>query len=202
MLDRPQTPPPVDGVLAALREWGANCGPTAIAAALEVPLATVRGAVSNGDTFKGYMGVPDFKAAIPRAGGRIVRSWSKPLEPVDAFYADLLLANAAAETNGEPLVVLIRFCGPWDAIPRAAATYRHAFAYRRCFVEPRTCWAQASHGPGWVCDINNLATTDCAPWVPAYVWRTQSLLDLLPKRGDGNVAIDWMAQVERIEAPA
>lgn len=200
MPDRPQPPPPVDGVLAAMREWGASCGPTAIAAALEVPLATVRPAVSDGDSFRGYMGVRDFKAAIPRAGGRIVRAWSKPIEPVDAMWFDHELAKVTDGTDGAPLVVLIRFCGPWDAIPRAAATYRHAFAYRRMFVEPRTSWAQASHGPGWVCDINNLATTDCAPWVPAYVWRTQTLLDLLPKRGDGNVAIDWMAQVERVKS--
>lgn len=197
MLDRPRPEPPVDGVIAASRDWGANCGPTAIAAALGIPLDTVRGAVSEGGRFKGYMGVPDFRAAIPRAGGRIVRSWSKPADPVDAFYADHLLASATTETDGAAMIVLIRFCGPWDVVPRAAAKFRHAFAYRRMFVEPRSSWAQASHGPGWVCDVNNLATTDCAPWIPAYVWRTQTLLDLLPKRGDGRVAIDWMAQVER-----
>jgi len=187
---------PVDDAHARENLW-ANCGPTAIAAALGIRVADVRPAVQP---WRGYMGVREFRSAIPRAGGRIVRSWSKPIGLTDPFDLDYELADATIDTGGHPIVVMVRFCGPWDGVPRAAATYRHAFAYRRVFVRPLERFAQRAHGPGWVCDVNNWSCSEAAPWLPAYSWRNLVLVGMLPERGNGTVAIDWMAQVERVRS--
>lgn len=149
--------------------WGANCGPAAIAAALEVQLADVRDAVSPGGAFKGFMGANDLKAAIPRAGGRIVRTWSKPPQAPEAVF----------ESAGDGrYVVLVRWLGPWDAVPRAAATKRHCVAF---VYAPRS-------SPGWVFDINS-------GWLCFDEWHAEIVPLLIPKRGSGEYVIDWMAQV-------
>lgn len=181
---------PVDGVLAASREWGANCGPVAIAAALGLSLEQVRVDVERGGKFRGYMGVRDLRASITRAGANIVQQRSKPIGPVDVLRIAHALDEATVGWGGH-MVVLLHFCGPWDGVPRAAATYRHAFAYSRTNMFHR-CF-----GVGAVCDVNNWATMDCAPWIPARQWQHRALLDLAPKRWDGRVAVDWIAQVER-----
>jgi hypothetical protein len=178
---------PVKGVMAANTGWGANCGPVAIAAALGIGLDRVRAAVERGGRFRGWMGVRDLRSAVARAGARIVRERSG-LPAVDVLWIAHALAEATAGWS-DRMVVLLRFCGPWDGVPRVAATYRHAFAYSRenlfhpCF------------GVGSVCDVNNFATADRAPWIPARQWRNRALLDLGPDRWDGRVATDWIAQV-------
>jgi hypothetical protein len=85
-------------------------------------------------------------------------------------------------------------------VPRAAATYRHAIAYRRVFFRSRDYWTQRAYGPGWVFDVNNHEQDDATYWMPSPAWRNQVLIDLLPARGNGLVACDWMAQVERVES--
>jgi hypothetical protein len=35
-----------------------------------------------------------------------------------------------------------------------------------------------------------------AVWWPHRQWQGRSLAPLVPERGDGNVAVDWMAQVQ------
>jgi hypothetical protein len=191
---------PVVGLDGARASWGANCGPVAIAAALGVGIEHVRAAVSGADGFQGYMGVLDFRAAIPRAGGRIVRAWSKPIGPTDVFDLWHALAAATEDLEGAPVIVLLRFCGPWDSVPRASATYRHAIAYRRVFVRSRDYWTQRAYGPGWVFDVNSHEQDDATYWMPSPAWRNQVLIDLLPARGTEQVAVDWMAQVERVES--
>lgn len=100
--------------------WGANCGPAALAAALELQLAEARNAVSPGGKFPGYMGANAMKSAVSRAGARIVSTWSRPpLAPERVF-----------EVAGPGrFVVLLQWRGPWDSVPRAAATHRHWIAF-------------------------------------------------------------------------
>jgi hypothetical protein len=184
----------VPDVFEASCAWGANCGPTAIAAALGLTMAEVRPAVCSTGEFKGHMGVRDFTSAIPRAGGRIVRTWHRPDK------------RELRRTDGSPIVVLIRFGGPWDLIPdesvraRVGARYRHAFCYRHGYVEPVDSDGQTEHGPGWVCDANNLVRAGfgiVATWLPLHLWRSEVLPGLVPERGTGETVIDWMAQVIR-----
>lgn len=180
----------VPDVVEAQDEWGANCGPTAIAAALELTMAEIRAAVSPNGTFQGYMGVRDLGQAITKAGGRIVRAWSKPSK------------SELRRTDGSAIVVLIRFLGPWDDIPRAAAKHRHAFCYRHGYVGTLDDYGQREHGPGWIYDCNNLVNLPetgrlIASWAPLHLWRADILPRLIPKRGSGETEIDWMGQVEK-----
>jgi hypothetical protein len=186
----------VPDVIEASDAWGANCGPTALAAALHTTMEAIKPAVAPDGTFKGHMGVRDFKAAIDRAGAKIVRTWSKPDK------RELL------RTTGEPILVLIRFCGPWDDIEneriraRVQAAHRHAFVYRHGIVGGLDRYGQREHGPGWVYDCNNLLEHPeekrlVASWLPLQQWREHVLPTLVPEKGTGETAIDWMAQVER-----
>lgn len=160
----------------ALDEWGANCGPAALAAALgRSKIADVREAVSEGGKFRGYMSITNMKAAIPRAGGRITASWSKP-------------RNAAlATTGGEPIIVCIQWGGRWINVPRVAAQFRHFIVYRHGFV--------GTTGP-WVFDIN-------APngWMPADQWKANIvpmfLRETAKEGGDNTWNASWAAAVER-----
>lgn len=184
----------VPDVIEASDEWGANCGPTAIAAALGLTMREVKSAVAPSGTFQGYMGVRDLREAIARAGGQIVRQWSKPEK------------RELARTDGSPIVVVVRFCGPWDDIPnervraRVQATHRHAFCYRHGIVA-----GQASEfGPGWVYDCNNVIRNEgrlVVTWAPVKLWRDDVLRELVPERGTGEIEIDWMAQVEKAMVP-
>lgn len=184
-----ELPKPASDVVEANAAWGANCGPTAVAGALGLTMDQVREAVSPDGAFKGFMGVADFKSAIPRAGGRIVRSWSRPDK------------RELYRTDGSPILVLIRFCGPWDGVPRARSRYRHAFVYRHGYHRDLDWWNQRAQGPGWVYDANGTVPTEdggfVTPWLPLHAWRNRVMPELIPDRGNGETAIDWMAQVER-----
>lgn len=180
----------VPDVVEASEAWGANCGPTALAAALHTTMEAVKPSVAPDGVFQGYMGVRDFKAAIERAGARIVRQWSKPDK------RELL------RTTGEPILVLIRFLGPWDGVPKLAAKHRHAFVYRHGIVSSLDSLGQREHGPGWVYDCNNLVEHPqerrlVASWLPLHQWREHVLPELVPEQGTGETAIDWMAHVVR-----
>lgn len=187
---------PVTGAVQAHADWGANCGPVALAAALELPLDHIRIAVSPRGRFKGYMGVRDLREAIAVSGHKIDRSWSKPMGSTDVLEFSHYLGDAIKRMRiGDgPILVLIRFCGPWDGIPRAAATYRHVVCYRHVNADG---WEheQRLSGPGFVLDANQLDADGSAYWMPARFWARRTLCDLLPERGDGRVAIDWIAEV-------
>lgn len=189
-------PPSVDGVQLASDAWGCTCGPVAIAAALEVSLDAVREAVEQSGPFRGWMGVRDVKAALERLCATPARTWSKPVERVHPYYLGTPLAELGARDS--TLLVMLRFTGPWDGVPRAAASYRHLIAYRRAWLREPSWMGAGPHGPGIVCDANNGVTVgrpDIAIWYPWNRWVHRVLMHLLPERGDEHVAIDWAAEV-------
>ena len=160
---RPFAPNDVDEASAA---WGANCGPAALAAALGVQVADVRRAVSEarGDEwhFKGYMGLGDMRRAIRRAGARTGREGA----------SDEILS-----AEGPPKVVLVQWCGSWEAVPRAAATYRH--------------WIASVVLDGvLVYDVNE------NDWLTLAEWIENAVPQLMPKRGTG-WRVQWTAEVLR-----
>jgi hypothetical protein len=154
----------------AIGEWGANCGPAALAGALGLQLADVRAAVSDDGFFRGYMSITDMKKALPRLGVVPEKVWTTPPN------------GMLAQTNGAPILCCVTWGGPWSGVPRAAAKHRHFIVYRHGYV--------GSQGPGWVCDVN----VD-GGWILASEWKEKLLPDLLPERGDGTWAIQWAAQV-------
>lgn len=158
----------------AYREWGCNCGPTAIAAATGRSLSEVRQAVPPSGTprFKGYMGVPDVQAALRWLDVRVVRTWSKP--PNSLLLADL--------TAG-PAIFMIQLGGPWMRDPRAAAKHRHLIAFKYGWIGPRL-------GPRWVGDVN---TRDVWSLLDAWLANVPALLR--PKGGDDSWSIGWACQV-------
>lgn len=160
---------------AAYKEWGCNCGPTAIAAATGRSLDEVRQAVPPAGTsrFKGYMGVPDVQAALRWLDVKVTRTWSKP--PNSLLLADL---------TGGPAIFMIQWGGPWMRDPRAAAKHRHLIAFRYGWVGPTT-------GPRWVGDVANRP----AVWWLLDAW-VATVHELMPEGGDGTWSIGWACQVE------
>ena len=159
----------------AISVWGANCGPAALAGALGLQLADVRGAVSDDGHFRGYMSITDMKAAMARMGVVVEHVWQKPPN------------GMLKRTRGAPILCCIAWGGPWSSVPKAAAKHRHFIVYCHGFVGAR--------GPGWICDVN----VD-GGWCLASEWKEKLLPNLLPERGDGSWAIQWAAQV-RLRAP-
>ncbi len=154
----------------AIKTWGANCGPAALAGALGLQLADVREAVSDDGQFRGYMSITNMRDAMRRLGVVVERDWQKPPN------------RMLTHTRGEPILCCIAWGGPWSSVPKAAAKRRHFIVYRHGFV--------GTKGPGWVCDVN----VD-GGWILASEWKAKILPDLLPERGDGTWTIQWAAQV-------
>jgi hypothetical protein len=63
---------------AAGDEWGANCGPCALAGALNLQVANVRDAVSVDGRFRGYMTITAMQEALERLGATVDRIWTRP----------------------------------------------------------------------------------------------------------------------------
>lgn len=161
-------------VEAAYDEWGANCGPLAIAAATGRSLAEVRSALSMGSgRFKGYTNVLDVQAALRWLDVKVIRTWSKP--PTSLLERDLV--------NG-PALFMIQWGGPWMRDPRAAARHRHLIAFRYGWIGPKL-------GPRWVADVN---IPDV--WCLLDAWAVLVPALLQPDGGDGTWSIGWACQLE------
>lgn len=174
-----RNPPDVDEAHA---EWGANCGPCALAAALGKCVADVRVAVSKPErqlellgpssSYRGFMGIRDMREALQALRVPIVRTWlrqpSRMLDDLD-------------DTSGHSVLIILQWSGPWNDVPRAAATYRHFVVYRNGFVGPI--------GPKWIYDAN-------FGWLPMSVWAEHIVPGLIPPRGDGAWLVDWAAELD------
>jgi hypothetical protein len=104
---------------AASAEWGANCGPASLAAALGVQLADVRAAVSEKGKFRGYMTITHMRQALDVLGIRLRRVEAPPRDEFCLRYRH----------NREHVrIVCVAWTGPWSANPKAAAAHRHFIA--------------------------------------------------------------------------
>jgi hypothetical protein len=180
---------PVTGIARAHEEWGCTCGPVAIAGALGLTLDAVRPAVSPSGSFPGYMGIRDVQRALERLGAS-TRAWSPKVEDDVWLLPEML----AALGTTRPTIVMLRWCGPWDGVPRAAATYRHLIAYHRAWLPSLTLHPRP-YGFGVVLDAN-WPSGVTALWASARTWRNIVMPELLPARTNGRAAIEWAAEVE------
>jgi hypothetical protein len=118
--------------------WGANCGPAALAALLEMSVADVRGLVERKGPFKGYMNAGDLVSALRHLG--LATSRSDHPRGRTAWPLSVGLA-------------VIQIEGPWcaeEVNPRARFRYTHIVASR--------------HGGSLVYDVNAKAWLDRSPW--------------------------------------
>ena len=158
----------------AYQEWGANCGPNALAFALQVPLENVRGLIPDFES-KRYTSPSMMKAALGVVGRTFVNN------PAD-------VANMFRLSHSETAVNLtrIQWTGPWTQ-PGA----NRKWSYRQ--THWITTWGER-HGPcrEWVFDVNGgvlgfttwkqaivPVLTAGIPradggWFPTHVWRLES----------------------------
>jgi hypothetical protein len=197
-------PPDVDTCHAS---WGATCGPCSLAAALEVPVADVRLAVStlfhDGDLFdahfRGYMGIRQMEAAL----GVLMRR-AEPVPMRKDVLSDILPAAAQG-----PVLACIQWGGPWHGT-RGAAVHRHWVVFR--------CGYDHGIGPVHVYDWNakhraTVRTFDgvsehvdgsrwsereevrAGGWLTLEQWEGVLVPRLLPDRSDGTWRIQWAGAV-------
>lgn len=140
---------------AAAKEWGCNCGPSALAFALQTPLETVRTAIPDFES-KRYTSPTMMLAALTALG--VVHS---------------RVASPSAELMFAPNVNLVRvqWTGAWTkpkAHPKAAYAHTHWIV----------AWAQSHLRIPLIFDCNG-GIRRFESWV------SEILPHLLPKKGDG-----------------
>jgi hypothetical protein len=122
--DPPLYVPP--DIFEAQEEWGANCGPCALAAISGKTLAEVRPAIVN---FRGCMNPTELQAALYRLG-------------LDALKKAMPVRSGVAH---------VLFDGPWSAAgPRVAYRYSHCIAYRRVSGSLMVYDCNAGEAGGWL----------------------------------------------------
>lgn len=146
--------------VAAAETWGANCGPGALAACLELPIDAVRTAIP-GFEVKHYTSPLMMRAALATFGA-VVRQDLRGQERETYMFPALGL-------------VRIQWEGPWTAPgsnPRWAYRHTHWVASR--------FWGAGSNARMWIFDING-------GWLPGPLWEASVVPLLLAnvKRGTG-----------------
>lgn len=144
----------LEDVVKASDEWGANCGPAALAAVLGLTLAEVRPHLGDFER-KGYMNPTLMFQALRSTGAR----WQRlacPIEP----QAAVLAADPPAYLPDHGLC-RVQWEGPWTApgVPMAAR-YRH------------THWTGARHALGGV-EIFDVNAMCVGGWIGFEEWRDQ-----------------------------
>ncbi len=146
---------------AARREWGCNCGPSALAFAIQQPLSAARFAIRDFER-KRYTSPMMMRNALNELR---VRWW-----PVAPVCRDEMFGVA-------PALVRIQWTGPWTAAgsnPRWAYTHTHWIA----------TWRQGPAVEGGFPLV-----FDCNGGVRGIdSWESEIVPLLLPKRGDGKWA--------------
>jgi len=131
---------------AAAREWGCNCGPSALAFALRMPLDHARSAIAGFDE-KRYTSPMMMRGALDRLCVPC-GSYTKHLEHAHMF-------------KGSPSLVRIQWGGPWTTEgvdPRRA--YRH------------THWIATFVGPGFSvfdCNAGVVSFGDWKSWTIPFI---------------------------------
>ena len=144
------------------KEWGANCGPNALAFALQRPLESVRGAIPGFET-KRYTSPSMMSAALEALGVK----WDAQRPPIKVAMFSWKIS-----------LVRVQFGGPWTARgtnPRWAYVHTHWVA----------CWLHETVGPcvfdvnggmmssaRWQSDVLPLLTPPRGDreWWPTHIW--------------------------------
>lgn len=149
---------------AAYKEWGCNCGPSALAFALQLPVDRVRGAIPE-FTSKRYTSPTMMKQGLASLGAAIdvVRN---PMRE-DMFHE-------------RPALVRIQWTGPWTAPgsnPRWGYWHTHWVATWMVGLDPKLfdCNGGIMGLTGWEAEIVPLITGEIkradGGWFPTHVWR-------------------------------
>ena len=151
-----------DELLAAAKEWNCNCGPSALAFALQVPLERVRHVIP-GFAEKGYTSPTMMKAALANLG----RQYTVAVDPDGYQLSDSQMFRP------EIALVRIQICGPWTAPganPRWAYRATHWIA----------CWKREGMDANRVFDCNA-----GVQWYPAWEMETMPLIVSKTERANG-----------------
>lgn len=150
----------------AYEEWGANCGPNALAFALQVPLDRVRFAIPEFEA-KRYTSPTMMRAALG-ALGREIEEYKFPRLFGGSFHKSL------------PSLVRVQWSGPWTepgANPKWAYRQTHWITTWR---EGGTCWVFDCNGgvmtgelwrTAVVPQLTKLYPRADGGWWPTHVWR-------------------------------
>jgi len=142
---------------AAVQEWGCNCGPSALAFALQCSLEVARRAIPDFDK-RHYASPSMMKAALGDLGVTI-RAYPKAALPTGRGDVPSLVLCTKA-----PALVRVQWGGPWYG--------RYAYQYTHWIC----CWRQRERN--WVFDCNG--------GISSYeAWCSEIVPLLIPKRGDG-----------------
>lgn len=160
---------------AAFDEWGANCGPNALAFALQVPLGRVRPLIPGFED-KRYTSPSMMKAAIEAARRRF--NSVKPPKFTPGIPVDVELMF-----NPRMALVRIQWCGPWtvkNANPKWAYRQTHWIATWEERGVPLIfdCNGGIQGLPAWEEDIVPLIVKQIpranGEWFPTHIWRLET----------------------------
>lgn len=171
VIDYPFT---MDDMEKAADEWNCNCGPAALAFALQVPLDAVRGKIPGFEE-KGYTSPSMMKAG---------------LSAMRQKYIDMQDPTPAVMFVGRIALVRIQFTGPWTAPganPKWAYRATHWIATwqtmeergrlgeMRVFRHVFDCNGGVMLFENWVSDIVPRLTASIkrsdGGWCPTHIWR-------------------------------
>lgn len=150
---------------AAFDAWGANCGPNALAFALQVPLAKVRLLIPEFEE-KRYTSPTMMKAALANAG---------------ASFRSITPTDKASMFQWDTSLVRVQWCGPWTAPganPRWA--YRQTHWIATYMIERQAPMVFDCNGgirgyQSWASEIVPLILEHYpranGEWFPTHIWR-------------------------------
>lgn len=164
-----------DHAITAYRLWRANCGPNALAFALQIPLSQVRGHIP-GFEGKGYTNPTMMRAALTSLGKRFTN-----VRIPDRTSPGCLITEPMF--NARPALVRVQWTGPWT---KAGANPKWGYRMTHWI----TTWAE--RGVPLIFDCNrgicgfNEWETEVVPkileacvkdadggWFPTHIWRLQ-----------------------------
>ncbi len=154
----------------AAAEWGCNCGPTALAFALQRRLEDVRWAIPGFEE-KGYTTSKMMKQALS--------NWRVGWTQLSTHRAPYDLEELAALASSIPALVLIQWTGPWaqgEQRARYASKYTHWITLFQ-LIEPMVfdCNGGITSLSTWDHAIASKITANYkradGGWYPLHVWR-------------------------------
>lgn len=163
-----------DELRAAADAWGCNCGPSALAFALQIGLDEVRAALPDFEA-RGYVNPTMMREALARLGRRIeiVRSPSGGRNRNRGFGIDTMFA-------GPMSLVRIQWTGPWTKDGKTARWAASKTHWVACWDDEGArmvfdCNSGMTSFEWWESNTVNAITATVpradGDWLPTNVWR-------------------------------